>query len=67
MKCIDIQKIGTADLQTDAIVNAANENLLACGIGLYDNRRHELMQWPGKNIPGFTLMAVREQLRGTDG
>ena len=35
----------------------------ACGIGLYDDRRLDAKNWPGKNLLGFALMEVREQLK----
>ena len=37
MSSIEIRKIGITELDTDAIVNAANKGLLAGGAGLYQN------------------------------
>lgn len=35
----------------------------ACGIGLYDNLRFDAKNWTGKNLLGFALMEVRNQLK----
>lgn len=35
----------------------------ACGVGLYDDARFDVAKWKGRNILGFALMEVRNQLK----
>ena len=35
----------------------------ACGWHLHDDERKYISKWRGKNLLGFALMAVREQIR----
>lgn len=70
MSNIQIRKISITELDTDAIVNAANEGLMAgggvCGIRLSDEKRHDISNWRGTNILGFALMVVREKIRSSN-
>lgn len=42
---------------------ARTDHLWACGVSLYDDARHDIDTWAGKNILGFALMEVRDTLR----
>lgn len=41
---------------------AYKDRIWACGRGLVDEERHDISQWRGKNLLGFTLMEVRKAL-----
>lgn len=42
---------------------SGSDRVWACGIRFNDDRRRDASQWPGKNILGFALMRVREDLK----
>lgn len=42
---------------------AGSDQIWACGIRLYDDKRFDAANWKGTNILGFALMEVRDQLR----
>jgi len=42
---------------------AKSDKQWACGIGLYDNQRFDAKNWTGKNLLGFALMEVRQELK----
>ena len=42
---------------------AKSDRHWACGIGLYDKARFDAKNWTGKNLLGFALMEVRNQLK----
>ena len=42
---------------------ARGDRIWACGRAMDDPRRRDISQWDGKNLLGFALMEVREQLR----
>ena len=41
---------------------ARTDRRWACGIGLKDDARHDITKWKGRNILGFALMEVRNQI-----
>ena len=43
---------------------AGSDKVWACGVRLYDDRRFDAANWTGRNILGYTLMTVRNSLRG---
>ncbi len=45
---------------------AGSDEIWACGIRLYDDRRTYADQWTGRNILGFALMEARRQIRSQE-
>ena len=43
---------------------ARTDHIWACGRRLDDNRRFDLSEWAGQNLLGFSLMEIRERLKG---
>ncbi len=42
---------------------AVNDKIWGIGISMKDDRRFNMYEWQGKNLLGFTLMAVRDKLK----
>ena len=53
--------IGTDD--TILAECAVNDKVWGIGLSMKDNRRFKIDEWQGKNLLGFTLMAVRDKLK----
>ena len=41
---------------------AVQDRIWSIGLSMKDERRHDLQQWQGQNLLGFSLMLVREKL-----
>ena len=53
-------------LKTESAILAKcsdNSRTWSCGFGLGDASRLDIAQWKGSNMMGFTLMAVRDEIR----
>ena len=53
-------------LKTESAILAKcsdNSRTWSCGLGLGDASRLDIAQWKGSNMMGFTLMAVRDEIR----
>ena len=42
---------------------ACGDRIWACGLAMDDPRRFDIASWRGKNLLGFAIMEVRDQLR----
>ena len=52
------------DTGNDMLVECArNDKIFACGISMKDPMRFDMSKWSGKNLLGFALMDLREQLK----
>ncbi len=52
------------DTGNDMLVECAiTDKIFACGISMKDPMRLDMSKWPGKNLLGFALMDLREQLK----
>ena len=52
------------DTGNDILVECAiTDKIFACGISMKDPMRFEMSKWSGKNLLGFALMDLREQLK----
>ena len=46
------------------LVECARKDVVwACGVGLKDEERHDIVTWRGQNLLGFALMEVRRRLK----
>ena len=52
------------DTGNDILVECAGtDKIFACGISMKDPMRLDMSKWSGKNLLGFALMDLREQLK----
>ena len=58
----DKQKL--IDTGNDILVECARtDKIFACGMSMKDPMRFDMNKWSGKNLLGFALMDLREQLK----
>lgn len=67
-----LEKIRQRSSLKEAFLSTGDSILAECalqdliwgiGLSMSDSKRHDMKEWRGKNLLGFTLMAVRDELR----